>query len=335
LALWHPFATAIFLGFYFGRYLSNFATIEWRQHIKIWAVLVGATLTAVILLSLSPRTHQQLNALGFLASYRTNEVNVLASIVAWALAQLTVLSTPINRIGKLTASIVFALLGVSFLTLHLPLLLLWIFAALFKLVCMRNWGLLVPLFVALILPYGGGLGGPMYGLFAIILSVFVTCLDWTAAEDALGFISGRSAFAFVIVLALMIVTLRSGSRVPLISSLAKPLFVERERTYQLEQTLSWLASSEYCSYNIEFTRQGGDPVDDVENAITRQNRPPTTISDVGLFWDSVLRCKATVSTTSDKVVTITFGEDELAQSKNIFELPGTNAGPIKAWIRHQ
>jgi hypothetical protein len=272
--------------------------------------------------------------MGFLASYQTNEVNIIASLVAWFLAQLTISATPLKPRQRILASGITMAVGVAFLTLHVPLLLLWMLTGVFKLLFIRDWRLLIPMIVAIALPYGGGLGGPMYALFAIILAVYVTPLGWIAMEDKLRTFGPAYACSVVLLFFVTVGLLRTGETLPVVSKLAKPLFVERERTYQLEQTLSWLASSKYCSYDIGFTMQGADPVNDVENAITRQYRPPTTIGDVGLFWNTVLRCNAN-GAHRDQIVTITFGQEQLADGKNIFELPGTNAGPIKAWIRYQ
>jgi hypothetical protein len=334
LAFWHPFAPAIFLAFYFGRYLDTWRSLSSRQHVKVWGILITVTSIVLTLLVLSPRTNQQLNAMGFLASYQTNEVNSVASVVAWILALITVMSVSLRPWAKLIGLFVVVVSGVVLLTVQVPLLLLWMSAALFKLVHLRNWRLFIPMLVAFALPYGGGLGGPMYGLFAIILAVLVTSLGWVTAEVALSILRPIHVLAFVAVLCVTIAILRSGTTVPVVSRLARPLFVERERTYQLENTLSWLASSRYCSYDIRFAKQGGDPVDDVENAISRQNRPPTTIADAGLFWNTVLRCNEQ-ATRPNGIITITFGEDQAENGERVFELPSPNAGPIKAWLSYQ
>src|SRR5262249_28734878 len=127
-----------------------------------------------------------------------------------------------------------------------------------------------------------------------------------------------------------------GVPLPVVSAAARPLFVERERTYQLEQTLSWLAGSRYCTYPIAFAERAGDPVESLESVITRRHRPPADISDVARFWNGVLRCKGDENQrNTNDVITITFGGPALSDATEVFEMSGAFAGPATAWVRRQ
>jgi hypothetical protein len=336
LSLWHPFATAIFLGFYFGRYVSTLSTLDWRQHVRAWLVLSLGGAVVLTLLALSPRLNQTFNLLGFITSYRTNEINLIASITAWLLAYLTIVTMQIAARRKAILFAIVTILGLFFLYSSIPLLLLWIAVVGCKLICAREWDLLFVLFVTLLLPYSGGIGGPVYALFSIALAVFVTSEGWATGEERLRGIGYQYATAIVVVLALVALIVRGGMPMPLVSEAARPLLMERERTYQLEQTLSWLAASEYCSYPIAFADRGGNPVDDLENAITRRSRPPADIGDVTNFWNKVLRCKGTgTAPNPDDVIVIAFGDSPQAYTTKIFEKTGEKAGPVTAWIRKQ
>ncbi len=81
---------------------------------------------------------------------------------------------------------------------------------------------------------------------------------------------------------------------PIVTRVASPLLIERERTYQLEKILAWLHNSNYCASEIRFVETAGNPIESVESAITRRNRPPAGLEDVLLFWDTVLRCQKEV-----------------------------------------
>jgi len=334
LTLWHPFATAVFLGSYFGYYLTTFTSRDLREHLKACAILLLGTASVLILLAMSPRVQQTFNLLGFITSYRTNEINAVASVVAWMLALVTVLSMELPRSGVPGAVAGVAALGLIFFLLNVPLLLLWIAVACLKLVYLRNWQLLFPLLVTVLFPYSGGIGGPVYALFSIVLAVFVTPLGWESCEAKLHRVGDRYAIAAVTALLLLGVCVRAGVHVPVISRVATPLFVERERTYQLEHLLSWLSTSEYCGYNLDFAERAGDPVDSLESVITRRNRPPSAIGDVRAFWNTVLRCNRFQTGFHDRdVVTITFGSSALTDTRRVFEVPGAYAGPATAWVR--
>jgi hypothetical protein len=331
LVLWHPFATAIFLGFYFGRYLSRLTKAGLQEHLKTWIILiVGATATLAALF-LSPRIQQTFNPLGFIATFQTNEVNWIASIVALLLAVITALSMDLDPKWKFLLSAIILIMGAGFWTAHIPLVLLWILVALYKLIYLRNWELAVPLVVATGLPYGAGIGAPVYGLYALVLAVFVTPLGWSSAEEKLRFLDYRYATAFMTALLLIVAGMRAGASVPLVSQLAKPLLVERERTFQLEHALSWLASSDYCTYGLAFAAPSGDPVDSIEEALTRRYRPPATLDEAAYYWDNNLRCQRGESK-PDQLVTITFGGQELKNAGKIFDLPSSNAGAATIWI---
>ena len=197
----------------------------------------------------------------------------------------------------------------------------------------RSWGLLVPLVVAALLPYGGRIGGGRYALFPIVLATFVTSLGWTEAETRLRWIDRRHGIALVLGLGAVVLTVRAGISVPLLSPLARPLLAERERTFQLEHALAWLSQSRYCGRHLAFVERAGNPIDSVESAITRRYRPPADLDHVVRFWETALRCKAHDGPHEDKgVVIITFGGQEVAGASRVLELPGLKAGPVTAWI---
>lgn len=337
MVLWHPFATVLFLGFYFGRYLDTFRAYDRRQHVKAWIVLVAGLVAIVGMVIASPNLGKSwsYNPLAaFIISYRTNEINVFASLVALILAYVALLSIGLPPRLRLVLSVVTAILGLGFFLADIPLLLLWILVALGKLLHRRSWGLLVPLVVATLLPYGGRIGGPIYGLFPIILAVVVTPLGWTATETRLQSVGKRYAIALILGLLALVTAIRAGFSVPIVSTVARPLLAERERTFQLERALAWLSTSKYCAHDLAFVEAAGSPIDSVESAITRRHRPPSAVEDVAVFWEAALRCEANASTGRVKgTATITFGGPELSNATRVLDLPGPNAGPTTVWVR--
>ena len=187
---------------------------------------------------------------------------------------------------------------------------------------------------AALLPFGGGIGTPIYALFAIIMAIYVTPLGWSQAEKELSFIRPGYVTGTIVACAIVLLMVRAGIDVPIVTSAATPLLAERERTYQLEKVLAWLHTSDYCGYEVDFVENAGSPVDSVESAITRRNRPPAAIQDVRLFWDTVLRCPNDgLRDKKEGTAIVTFGGPALADSQPVFEVAGKYGGDATVWIR--
>lgn len=345
LAFWHPFATALFVGFYSGFYLDTFRQRSRAQHIEAIIILLVAVVSLAALVvaiplwwhSAPPLLRQTANMpvntrlFGFLVSYQTNEVNRIASVVAFLLTQMVVFSMSLTPKLKFAAAIVVSVFSIVFLVKGLPLLTLWIGAVLLKLLRGRCWSLFFLTLTAALLPFGGGIGTPIYALFAIILATYVTPLGWPSAEQALSFVKPRFVAATIIASVIVLVMMRMGIRVPIVSRVASPLLTERERTYQLETVLAWLHNSDYCGYGIAFAENSGNPIDSIESVITRKNRPPSGIEDVQTFWNNELRCNSSQGYKAGTAI-VTFDAPALAHARAVFTIKGRYAGDATVWI---
>jgi hypothetical protein len=336
LAFWHPFATALFMGFYFGLCLETFWERSRAQIIQSALILfagMAAIAALVVLFRRDAPMGGDARIFGFLVSYRTNEVNLIGSILAFLLAQMAVLSMSVSTRVKLAAFFLVSILSVIFHMRSLPILLLWLFVVLIKLFRLRCWRLFFLALTASLLPFGGGIGTPMYALFAIIVATYVTALGWSQAEKALSFFKPRYVMGIVVISTIVLFVIRAGIQIPMVTKAASPLLSERERTYQLESILAWLHNSNYCGYELTFSDQAGNPVESLESAITRRYRPPASQEDVRLFWKTVLQCQDAGHTKLNSgTATITFGGQTLADSNSVFEIKGKYAGDASVWI---
>jgi len=336
LVFWHPFATALFIGFYFGHYLDTFWQRSREQHVQAIVILLFGMMAILAVVVLFPRIQIPFNTkiLGFLASYRTNEFNWFASIVAFLLAETILFSMAVSPIRKSMGMLILMALSVLMLLKSLPILLVWFGAVMIKLLRSRCWSLFFLMLTAAMLPFGGGTGTPIHVLFAIIVAVYVTPLGWLRAENALTFVKLRPVLSSIITAAVLVVMLRAGFKVPVLTKVANPLLAERERTYQLESLLASLHDSDYCGSEVSFVENSGSPVDDLQSAILRRNRPPAALPDVQLFWDTVLRCdKGTHPDNKVGTAVVTFGGQVLSNSTLILERKGRYAGNAAVWIR--
>jgi hypothetical protein len=342
LVLWHPFATALFLGFFFGFYLETFIQRSRSQHLRaIMIFLAGIAAIGffvVLFPSNFPSSKMPLatKLLGFFVSYQTNEVNRFASLVAFLLAQTVVFSMDVSAKLKALGFFIVSALGLVFIIHSIPLLFIWIGAGLIKLIRLRRWSLFFLMLTAALLPFGGGIGSPMYGLFAIILAAYATAMDWSRAESALSLLKTRYVAGAITAALIVLLMVRMGIDVPIVTNAARPLLAERERTYQLENILAWLHGSEFCSDQVGFVAHAGSPVYDVESAITRKDRPPASLGDVQFFWDDVLRCpEGKDSKNSDQTAIITFGEAAVANASPVHEVRGKYASNAIVWISNK
>lgn len=333
LAFWHPFATALFVGFYFGFYVDTFRQRSKAQHVQSVTILFVGILTIAALVMLFPRTQMPLHTklYGFLVSYQTNEVNWIASLIAFLLTQAVVFSMGLSPKVKLAAVLLVSILSAVFFLKGLPLLFLWFCAILIKLLRLRCWSLFFLALTAGVLPFGGGIGTPIYVLFAIIVAAYVTPLGWAQAERAVSIVKTRYVVAAIVAATIVVLMVRVGTKVPMVTKVASPLLAERERTYQLENILAWLHSSDYCGYDVGFVENAGSPIEDVESAITRRNRPPAALEDVQFFWKTVLQCQSSQHHKAGTAI-VTFGGAALPNSKPVFKIGGTYAGDATVWI---
>jgi hypothetical protein len=345
--LWHPFTTALFVGFYFGFCVEAFGQRTRTQQVRsVVILLVGIAAIGVLLVIVPHFWPDRTSVLvqnaarpattrlyGFLVAYRTNEVNGIASVVVYLLTIAVVLSTKLGRKVKAVTTLGISALSVVFLMNSMPLLLIWLAMSLAKLMLLRNWRLFFLMLTAVLLPFGGGIGSPIHALFAIIIATFVTPLGWMQAEVAMRYVKPSYIFATAAALTLIVLAVRTGIRVPVVTRVATPLLAERERTYQLESLLVWLHSSRYCGHEITFAENANLPIDSVESAISRQYRPPAALVDAELFWRTALQCQNTEQRGKGaSPVVLTFGGPELDAYMPVFKIDGEYGGDATVWI---
>ena len=337
LALWHPFATALFVGFYFGFYLETFRERRGRQHLQAILVMIVGLATIALVAFLFPRADAKMSIdtrlFGFLVTYRTNEVNAVSSLVALLLSQVVVFSMAFSSKLKAIVSILVLALSAIFFVKSIPVLFVWMLVVLMKLLYLRRWGLFFLTLTAALLPFGGGIGAPVFALFAIVVAVYATPLGWSQAENELSFVRTRYVMAAVAATVVIIVMIRAGIKLPVVTKAASPLLAEREKTYQLEHILAWLHKSDYCGYDLKFADNANSPTDSIENVLMRKNRPPAAFEDVQLYWNSVLQCQRDNRDSKMETATVTFGSAELANAKPVFHVSGRYSGEAAVWVQ--
>ena len=347
LVVWHPFTTALFTGWFFGRTLETWSQRSAAARLRAVVTTTVCSASVVGFVLALPRLLPHTSALlvetatrdagsrlfAFLISYQTNEVSPIASAIALAFALTVVCSLDVTNRAKVVAALAVVVAAGGFIVAGWPLVLLWVLAALLKLVWMRRWSVACLAATAVILPFGGGIGTPIHALFAIIVATYATALGWGTAERRLAFVEPRSVAAVIAVAVLLVFAMRVGLEVPVLTRLATPLLAERERAAQGERLLEWLHRSPYCDRDIEFVVASGNPVDSVESAIDRRFRPPASIDDMRLFWRTTLQCRLADDAALRKSAAIlTFGGPAPSGAIPVYAVPGRYAGSATIWV---
>jgi hypothetical protein len=324
----HPYALVLELAFMGGMLIET----DWlRDPKKLGFVLVASVAGAWLILDAMPNnflvTASHVGARAVLSSFRATEVNAAVSVVAALLALATVATTRWPR--RVTAVTAVALVGLAALVLArlgLPILPLWIAAALVKAGLHRRFALGLMLAVSLGLPFAGDAGSPTYLVFAFALATVILALDVAPIERALAAFQPRYALAGSAALLLLACLLRAGVSVPVVGSLARPVLAERERTQQLDRLLRQLLASPARMHPVRFATDAAAPVQS-GGALDRRRRPPTQ----QVCLDSYLLHVRGRPEAGASPVYLSFGDGPVPGTP-LLTVPGRYAGPAVASV---
>ena len=126
---------------------------------------------------------------------------------------------------------------------------------------------------------------------------------------------------------MLLISLRMGIEVPLISHFARSLQAEREKTYQLEEIVRWWNTSEYRQRALTFYRTARNPADSSLDLGDRRFRPPTYQS----YLDVYTRRARLGATGASCPLLVTFGDDEIVGLSPIKTVSGRWAGVARVY----
>lgn len=329
--LFHPFAILLYLMYLLG------TMIEGRMNPLIPVALVnGAGACAVILiLSLSVgspgssiRIQEKLE--GWTISYRMVEVHTIVGIVGLLLTLLAISTVPASRTYRMLLSFLVVLLGYTFKLIGLPLVVLWPIAILLKTLARRQWTIFFLTLSTFSFPVATGVGSPTYTVFVFFVCSYVTSLTMPRLEKCLEEALGRLAAGILTCLTLVVLLLRSGVDIPVVSRLTRPLLAEKEKTFQLERILEWWGQSELQSAELKLGQRISYPRDDPKQAIDRRYRPPTNNRDLGEYieWR---RSQMKYFETPSRTLVVLFGGEEAEGGKLVYVLPGRYADSARVY----
>jgi hypothetical protein len=326
--LYHPFVLLLFGAFIIGLLLERRHIIPRRQF-TLSAMFLLMTLGLIVLAGPGGRALSVADRfVGLLTSYATIEVHPLLALASVALAFITVLSLPFSLRTRMVG---FLLCGLAAFACYLagrPVILLWIAACLVKALLLRKWALVALISVATLFPAAAATGSPTYAIFVIMICTAVAPMGWTALENRLTFVNGKSALALAVVVIAIITGLRIGLPVPFVSGLVNPLLAEKEKTFQLKDVITWMKDSPFRDYRLVLYQTATNPAI-ANNAIDRRYRPPTT-QDYLDEYIAALRPGSPIRTRSPLLVC--FGGEPVKNAQAVCTVAGRYNGEAIVYV---
>ena len=322
-AFFHPYALPILVAALVGFTLER--PREFGAFGRILGGVVLGAVTLLVVMVILPRhdsaltSHEMLS--GLVTSYRMTEVNAAVSVVVAVLAVLTAWSYPVQAKVRWLVLIA-SLAGIALaLVLGLPVLFVWIGVTLVKLVLMKKWWLVFVIGGTAMLPAPAASGSPTYAIFVIMSCTGALALSWGEAEARLARWGDGLAILLIATTLIVFALFRSGVEIPVLSRVAHPIFAERERTFQLEEIVSWLVRSEYARYEPVLLNKSGNPRL-APDAVERAHRPPT----IQEYLSKYTRYKRQNEALPGKTVLIGFGGEEVPGGTLLYSVDSQHAG---------
>jgi len=321
-ALFHPFGSVVYLAFMVGLFFEDKSVFNIRRIVLSVLVVILAGGSAYFLNHGSIQTHLHNNIAAMIASYKTTEINSILSLVSLALAIIAVLSLDSSPRSRMILMGVVVLASALLKAAGIPIIIIWIVICIIKIILMRKYALAALIVATFVLPFIGNTGTPTHAIYVILASTAATAIGCSVLESKLGWMNNRLAWAAAICMAVIVVPLRIGMNVPIASKLVRPIMAEREKTFQIQNIINWLLRSEYKDSYITFKEAADNPRENIESAINREKRAPTTEGYLNLYLDWLRGTKGA----GDRRLLVTFGDETIISGHELFSVYGKYAG---------
>jgi hypothetical protein len=281
-ALIHPYALLLVVAFVAGATLET-PLLRSPSGAAVLGVIVSGAAAAYLLLVPGDARGIPVAVLpGFLATYRTLEVNVIGSSIAGAFA--TWCATRSWRGGGgLFAGAVAAVSAAALYAAGLPVLPLWLAWAAIKCIRRGRWTMAALVVGCALLAIPNPTGSPTYGVFGVFVAVFASALDEPSTDGVLHGLTPKLAVAGIVLLLGTAVAIRVGAQIPVLTRLASPLLAEGERTRQFEVLVDRLMGSHWRDSPARFVRSAKSPAE--VDALDRRFRAPTDDHHLATWLD--------------------------------------------------
>jgi hypothetical protein len=112
-----------------------------------------------------------------------------------------------------------------------------------------------------------------------------------------------------------------------ISRAANPILAEREKTFQMEEIIRWMRSSEFKECRLVLTDSAENPAISTNN-VNRTCRPPTAQGYLDEYLDSLRMHQP--NNTADQLL-VCFGGKKVDNQVPVFSVAGRYNGEATVW----
>lgn len=254
-SLFHPFAIFIFIFYIIG------ISIEKRELLLVKHYILGLLFILIgigVLNILVPNQSIYLGIISitdFLNIYNALDMNPIMSFISVFLSIITIMS--IKTSGKLKNYfyITILLLSVLFNCLSVPVIIAWFLSSIIKMATLKKWTLVFLITVTFSFPFFIGLESRHLYYLVVIICAYTVPLNWDGFERKLYFIDGKLSIIFFLFIISLSLIIKQDLKIPIIPKIVRPLLIEKEKTYQLEEIITWLMKSEYKGYNLSLVSE--------------------------------------------------------------------------------
>jgi hypothetical protein len=325
-SLYHPFAIAIYIAFMLGHFLENLH-LATRRQLVLGGILLVASYGLMRILVPTRGLHLTTNTMvGLLASYKMVEFNLVLSFVSWLLSIVTVISLNASWRVRTALGGVITVLSLAFVSLSWPVVIIWIAVSLLKSILMKKWSIAFIIITTAMLPAATATGSPGYSIFVLMACSLVVPLGYSLIEIN-SFFHDSVAIILIGLAITAAILLKTDTRLPIVSRLANPLLAEKEKTFQMEEIIRWMISSDFKEYRLVLCEDAENPAT-AANAIDRKHRPPTSQKYLGAYIDS-LRMQRRNNNAGQLMVC--FGGAEIDSAEQIYTVAGDYNGEAIVW----
>jgi hypothetical protein len=356
MGFWHPFALVLWIALISGSLLEHRLSMKKSMLLKyalflvlmigilMWLAVVSKHMSYALFSSISSTQipvrdsaeimlSDRIDAV--IMSFKTLEVNKLASFVTAILAILTVVSIPsLGKYIRMALATLTAAIVLIFIFTGIPVMLLWISICIAKAFRSGNYALSAICLCAFLLPAGSSVAGSAYGLPALLVCIVIMVQGRISLEGRLHWLNRRFVVCILGVMLLLCIFLRLGLDIPVVSASAKPLFSEKEKTYHSERILEKLVAAGYCGSDVSYLEDASD-ARRTGNSFDRIHRPPMANMYLQMYWKFICCTDGNIDCRNRGRIIITFGNQVLKNAKLLFEEKGRFAGSTYAWFVHE
>jgi len=321
VGLFHPFAFLVFLAFLAGYLIENIYAMRTKE-VMVTCLIIGINIVSMIVLGKGADLTLTSNTVrGFITSYKMVEVNSILAVLSWLLCIATIMCMQISRLNKVVIAIIVTATSVVFVLMRLPIILIWITLCILNASMIKKWGLVFVIIACTAFPLITATGSPTYTVFTIMACAYIMIaeLDFT---ERFAKLSDKIAISSIASIVLILLLLRLGFQLPIISKLANPLLAEKEKTSQLEQSIDWMIKSDLKHNRMMFHQSADWPVFS-NNAIERKHRPPTT---QGEFDRYMTRLMGHEYMDASDTLLLTFGNEQVDNADIVYRIDGKYNG---------